>query len=317
MSAPITAPARYAALVEDALRAPSPHNTQPWEFRERDGALELHADRSRRMAVNDPRGRELVIACGAALTNLCVSAEHHHFTPTVELFPDDDDRDHLATVRLAPREAWKDARLSYGIRLRGTWREPFAIRALPQALKDEMLTAAQEPGVWVHVVDQQQLSELIGLVTSGDHFQFHDPGWRHELASWLHPRRAGDGHPVPPIAGAISRFVVSHLDLGERTARDDADLLMQAPLVLVVGTDADDERSWLAAGMALERLLLTAALQGVQAGFTNSACQVPVVRTTLASVIGREHPQVVLRMGFPTEAPQPTPRRPVDEVLER
>lgn len=68
--------------------------------------------------------------------------------------------------------------------------------------------------------------------------------------------------------------------------------------------------------MALERLLLTGAVQGVQAMFANQPCQVPVLRPLLASVLGHPHPQVLLRVGYPPEAPAPMPRRPVDAVLE-
>ena len=63
-------------------------------------------------------------------------------------------------------------------------------------------------------------------------------------------------------------------------------------------------------------LLLTGAVQGVQAMFSNQPCQVPVLRPLLASVLGHPHPQVLLRVGYPTEAQAPTPRRPVEDVLE-
>jgi len=53
-----------------ATRAPSLHNTQPWSFRLAGEAIELYADRSRQLPVADPSGRELRIACGAALFNL-------------------------------------------------------------------------------------------------------------------------------------------------------------------------------------------------------------------------------------------------------
>ena len=305
----------YTAIIEDAVRAPSSHNTQPWLFRLRDDAIELHADRTRALPVNDPRDRELIISCGAALTNLCASAEHHHFAPRVAPFPNEDDGDHLATVHLTPTPPYTDVRLAYGIRLRETWRTSFTPRKVPEAVVVELLAAAQQDGVWLEVVDEEQLPELIGLISGGDHFQFSEPSWRRELAAWMHPRRSGDGLTVPPVTGAVARFVVSHVDIGDSTAREDAEVTASAPLVVVLGTEHDGEAAWFAAGQALERLLLTAAVRGVQAGFSNQPCQVPVLRPLLGAVMGRPHPQLVLRLGFPPESATATPRRPVESVL--
>ena len=315
MTALLTRRTVHFELVEDAVRAPSSHNTQPWLFRLVDGAVELHADRTRALPVNDPRDRELVISCGAALTNLCVSAAHHHLAATVHAKPDDEDDDHLATVHLEPQPTYTDARLAYGIRSRGTWRSAFAPRPVAPALVDELRAAAEQDGVWTRVVQGDARTELVGLVVGGDHYQFEDPSWRRELASWLHPRRTGDGLAVPAVTGAVTRYVVSHADVGERAARQDADLTASAPFVVVLGTDRDDEAAWLAAGQALDRLLLTAAVRGLQAGFSNQPCQVAVLRPGLASLVGGAHPQVVLRIGYPTEPPLPSVRRPVESVL--
>ena len=72
---------------------------------------------------------------------------------------------------------------------------------------------------------------------------------------------------------------------------------------------------WLTAGRALQRLLLTGAVLGAQAGFPNQPVQVPVLRSQLSSLVGRDHPQVVLRLGHPPEQPAPTLRRPVEDLL--
>jgi len=42
------------ALVEAAALAPSSHNTQPWRFRPDGDAIDLLADRTRALPVNDP-----------------------------------------------------------------------------------------------------------------------------------------------------------------------------------------------------------------------------------------------------------------------
>jgi nitroreductase len=47
-------------VVAVAVRAPSLHNTQPWLFSLRDGALDVRADLSRRLPGTDPDGRQML-----------------------------------------------------------------------------------------------------------------------------------------------------------------------------------------------------------------------------------------------------------------
>jgi hypothetical protein len=56
-------------LVGAAVLAPSSHDTQLGPFRTSDSAIDLSADRTRALPVNDPDDRELTISC-CALFNL-------------------------------------------------------------------------------------------------------------------------------------------------------------------------------------------------------------------------------------------------------
>src|SRR5437588_11255882 len=75
--------ARWA--IEQACKAPSIHNTQPWRFRLAGGTFELYADTSRLVSGADPTGRELVISCGAALLNLRIALRQVGFDAKVAL----------------------------------------------------------------------------------------------------------------------------------------------------------------------------------------------------------------------------------------
>jgi len=55
------------ALVEQAVRAPSSHTTQPWIFHSVGGFIELYADRSRALPVNDPDA----VSCSSAAAPRC------------------------------------------------------------------------------------------------------------------------------------------------------------------------------------------------------------------------------------------------------
>ena len=56
-------------LIATAARAPSVHNSQPWQFQVTAQAVELWSD-PRRKLQTDPLGREMLISCGAALYGL-------------------------------------------------------------------------------------------------------------------------------------------------------------------------------------------------------------------------------------------------------
>jgi len=84
--------------VEDSLKAPSVHNTQPWRWRFGRNDAELHADRGRQLTGTDPEGRDLMLSCGAALHHLRVALAARGLGCTVDLQPDPGDGDHLATV---------------------------------------------------------------------------------------------------------------------------------------------------------------------------------------------------------------------------
>lgn len=310
-------------LLEAAVRAPSSHNTQPWLFTVDDGQIQLRADRTRALPVNDPHDRELTISCGAALANLELAAARAGHQPSTTLLPDADDPDHLATVELAtPAEpvATDNAErvaLVDRIEHRHTTRGAFTDDPVPGGCTDDLIRAVADHGCWAQVVDDPDTRrELAHLVGEGDRMQFADPRWRRELASWMQPRRRHEGLTYPELVAPITRLIVTAFDLGRSTAAKDEDLLADAPLVVVLGSDGDDAEAWLHAGRALETMLLTASAGGLQAGYLNQPCQVAELRPRLQHLLGRGgFPQVVLRLGRIGDTPKPSPRRPVDEVL--
>jgi hypothetical protein len=103
---------------------------------------------------------------------------------------------------------------------------------------------------------------------------------------------------------------------GAEVAMEDCLSVAYAPLLAILFTGKDDPDAWLAAGQALQRVLLRAAVAGAQASFLNQATHFPDLRAAMrrASGIDHEYPQLMLRMGY-ADAARPTPRRPVRAVL--
>jgi hypothetical protein len=87
------------------------------------------------------------------------------------------------------------------------------------------------------------------------------------------------------------------------------------PSVVVLVTDDDDPRAWLAAGQAHASVLLRAADHGVQAQPLGQVTDVLAYRLGLRAALGiMGMPQLVLRMGYATVT-SVTPRRTVGDVL--
>jgi nitroreductase len=93
----------YVAAVEAATRAPSLHNSQPWRFLLRDGAIEVRVDPERRLPASDPTGWAARIAVGAAVYNLRLALAVQGWRPQARLLSANSDRDPQAVVEIGAR----------------------------------------------------------------------------------------------------------------------------------------------------------------------------------------------------------------------
>jgi nitroreductase len=307
-------------LLQAAILAPSSHNTQPWIFRLHEASIELWADRTRALPVNDPVDRELTISCSCALFNLRVAAAHAGIALRINLLPQKSYKDLLASVEMASSGAVATdiAMLWDALTQRSTYRKTFFDRPVSQAHIVALTKAATMEQSWLYCVEGDSTSQAIGiLIAEGDAVQWANPSWRRELAMWMHPRRHNDGLTVPGLALPLAQAVVRTFDIGYGVGAKDRQLADASPLLAVLGTDGDAPEHWLLAGQALQRLLLVASKLGLQASYLNQAIQVPTLRPKLQHLIGRSgFPQIVLRLGYPTDSVAASPRRPLEEVID-
>jgi len=320
MSGNDSAPAagRTRKLVQAAVRAPSSHNTQPWLFDVSDNAVALYLDGTRALPVNDPYDRELTISCACALFNLRVAAAKQGSSYTVRLLPDPENEELLAILQLdTPVEpALDEAPLYDAIDRRRTYRKRFAPSPVDGQQIAALVDAAAGEGARLTVVENESTrNALADLVAEGDKIQWEDPSWRRELAAWMHPRRAGDGLSVPWLAQPAARMIVRSFDMGNGVAARDRQRVEDAAVLAVLCTPGDSVADWLSAGQALQHLLLTACRDGLQASYLNQPAQVNALRPRLQELLGVDAvPQIVLRLGYPVDDIEASPRRPLEDV---
>jgi len=312
------------SLLRYAILAPSSHNTQPWRFEITEGAVSLFADRTRALPANDPNDRELTISCGCALMNLRVAAAREGFDVSVDLSPAQDDGDRLAVVSFRPGETsvpggeeWlSKTGLFLSMETRRTYRKRFEPREVPTVTLDALLAAASESGCELKLLESEtQRHQVAELVAEGDAIQWADPNWRRELANWMHSRSQGDGLTVPGLLAPVVRAVVRMFNMGKSVGAKDHQLADESPVLAVVGTEGDSRSDWLAAGQALQKVLLVAHTHGLQASYLNQPIQVASLRPKLQKLLDQEtFPQIPLRLGFPEDDSHAAPRRPLSDV---
>lgn len=308
------------ALLQQAVLAPSSHNTQPWLFRlnEAEQVIELLADWRRALPVNDPDNRELHISCGCALFNLRVAAAEAGVALDWTLLPEAQAPDLMARVHIGSGVNETElAPLEDALLHRRTWRNRFKPEALPAELQNALCEAARaEHGHVQLLLDPGLRQQVVELVKQGDSLLWQDETWREELARWMHPGRAGDGLTVPRLVAPLVRGVVRHFDMGKSMASQDRLLAEESPLLALLTSDGDTPRDWLQTGQALQRLLLVAQQQGVQASYLNQPIQHAQLRPQLEQHIGAHgHAQILLRLGYPDDRLPASPRRPLDDVI--
>ncbi len=311
-------PDRARWLIGRAVLAPSSHNTQPWCFQVSGSTIDLGADRSRALPVNDPQGRELAISCGCALMNLRIAAASAGLGVQVQLLPEPGAPDLLARLRLSEQStpSAEDAQLAGFLETRRTYRRRFAPRTVGESAVQQLIDGAKREGVHLTPLSSEDARrQAATLVAEGDAAQWASASWRRELAAWMHPRRRGDGLTLPALAVPVARFVVRVFDMGDGIAAKNRRLAESSPLLAVLSTDGDSPRDWLLAGQGLERVLLAGCKLGLQASHLNQPVQVASLRRRLQNLTGGGPPQILLRMGYPIAAVPPAPRRGLDDVI--
>jgi hypothetical protein len=159
-----------AAVIAMATRAPSLHNTQPWQFRLAGNAIELLADPDRWLRRVDRDGRELMISCGAALFGLRLGLRSLGLLPVSELLPDLAQPGLAARVRPAGHAAMNkvEAELVAAVPHRHTHRGGFAPGEVAARLLAALVGDAAAEGAELLLVDQGEVMDQLASPANTD-----------------------------------------------------------------------------------------------------------------------------------------------------
>jgi hypothetical protein len=315
----VTQALRRAAVA--AVLAPSIHNTQPWSFVLTRGALEIHADPSRRLRVLDPQGRQLVISVGCAVFNARAELAQLGYDAKIERLPYGPESTLIA--RITAQSGAYDvvlAGLSGVLHDRHTNRREFLPDVIPETLVEELIAAAvAEHCILSPVVSEDHRALVARLTQQADTMLNGDAAYRAELRAWITddparmdgltsaaiPHVDGNSHQNVPIRDFDTRGDGSIPAAGENNDE----------CLLLLSTRDDSPLAWVRAGEALERILLEITRAGFMASPMTQLVEVPRTRVELRLATGAStYPHVILRVGRAAPTPATRRRRLVDMI---
>lgn len=297
--------ARLRRATVRAVLAPSVHNSQPWRLVLEADALTVLPDRSRRVPVFDPLGRQLLLSCGCAAANAQISLAADGRAARVVVgggaWPE---------VRVEVRPGRPHAALAVldaVVDRRATPRSPLRTQSLPRPLVERLCLAAARTGAQFGVVETPQaraaverMAGLAGRVLASY------PEYLAELRAWTSSPARSDG------LGAAALDVLSREARADE--RDETWTDHGCDLVWIA-TPHDDPRAWAEAGVLLERVLLELTRAGLAAVPLAQVVEVPTQRQALAAAVGTPYwPQMVLRVGSAPSGTTSRRRRLVDVI---
>ncbi|HEU5469292.1 MAG TPA: nitroreductase family protein [Actinophytocola sp.] len=311
-----------ATVTYAVKHAPSVHNTQPWVLEFGDGAVSLFERCELSLPWQDATGRDRLISCGAALSNLLLALRVLGWDAHSLLFGDRDRPDEVARVAITARRdpSAMDSALHAAIPYRRSHRAPFQDLAVPDGLRRELIAAARTDGVAAHPVHgPEQNAALATLLEHAGRVLRADRGYQRELRTWTNTQpgyQPGGGLPRPrltydtlPWAGLVrtSTALPHPLVLADRLSREF--------LVLLLTSD-DGPADHVRAGQAAQRIWLAATHAGLAGSILTQPLQVPEVRAGLIEQLGLPgFPQALLRFGYPARPAPPSPRMPISDLI--
>jgi hypothetical protein len=306
-----------------ARLAPSVHNTQPWRFVSTGDSLEIYADWGRQLTVLDPTRRQLLISCGCAVFNARVSLAAQGMLAAVDRFPDPQRPELIARLSITETNPdWIElGGLDRYIVHRQTNRRHYEDDQVPPEVLHQLTQVVEaEQARLVPVTRQEHRLAVARLSQRADSLENADPAYRAELRRWTSddPRRP-DGVPamaVPHVTGNAQDDVpIRDFDtrgMGWLPTQTRSGIQQ---CLLILGTDADSELSWLRAGEALEHLWLQATKLNYVISLFTQVIEVPQTRQRLRSELELGiQPHILLRVGHASRT-SASMRRRLDDIL--
>lgn len=311
-------------LIRYAILAPSGHNTQPWKFKIKKGAIEVWADMSKRRAGVDPDNREMFISLGCAIANLEVAAKY--FGMMYEKKYVEGNSGLAAVFKFSGGKTSSDNHTLFEAMCeRRVNREQYREVPIDAAVIKKLERECGECGGAKMVLINQKntKAEVAELIEKSDRVWFKTKTLVDEMEYWLQDdlTYSKDGLPTGmlnlyKLAVEIKYLISRDSESVKEKALRDKRAAEKAAAMAVIWTKNDSKGEWVEAGELYEKVALTLTGDKIQNAFFNTVIELKTQRTKLEKMLGiKGRAQLMLRLGYAKKEVPHSPRREVEEVL--
>ncbi|WP_327152173.1 Acg family FMN-binding oxidoreductase [Nocardia sp. NBC_01329] len=304
-----------------AARAPSVHNTQPWQWIYRDHRLSLYRDDDRRLGTADPAGRQLVISCGTMLHHTRTAFAAVGWRAETVRLPDPARPELLATLTFRPlpdaptvlrnRPETIERRRTDRLPLR----EPGDLTGLVRSAR----LLSQRYDVMLDLLDAATARRLSAASEHVAALRRYDIPYLAELYWWSGHEQIPEGVPAAALVSADEAARVpagrEFPPSGHTARRGDQ---QDHARLWVLATENDSALAWLRTGEALSEILLECTAAGLATCPLTHITELPSTRRIASNAAGGHGiAQVIVRVGLAPDREQhsQTPRRPISDFL--
>ena len=308
--------ADYLFMIEQATKAPSGHNTQPWLFHICEDSIEIHPDNRKTLHVVDRNRREMFVSLGCATENLCIAAGSIGYASKVNV-----SEEGIISIELHSVDNQKKTLLSGQITRRQTNRSIYNGKQIPEKVIRELLTLEKEEYIGIYCWQKQSIefNKIRDYVLVGNKIQMSDSCFKNELKSWMRFNKRDEQQTLDGLSYAVfgapnlprwlSRLIMgTYLTPGMQNKSDEKKVNSSSHVVLfTVKNDSIPE--WIQLGRTLEHFLLKTTEAGIATAFINQPCELKVLAEQMQCEVihqtGKEKriPVVLLRMGYAKAMP--------------
>ncbi|MFO7999974.1 MAG: hypothetical protein R6U46_01940 [Marinilabilia sp.] len=313
----------FLFMIEQAIQAPSGHNTQPWLFKIGEQSIAIHPNFQKALKIVDPDHRELFISLGCALENLCLAAlgKGYNYEPSIS-------EEGIITIHLTKNYASKESPLFQQIPVRQTNREAYNGQMIDAETLEQLRSIECFPDINFHFFNNGEpgFNKIKDFVVRGNILQMQNKLFTDELISWMRlnkrqslATRDGLSYAVfgaPGLPAFISRPIIRSALTPDKQNKGDIKKMQSSSHFVLFTTQTNTRQEWINLGRTLQQFLLQSTQYGIAHAYMNQPCEVKELAVEMKTSLNldEEHPAILLRTGYAEKAPYSL-RKGVEEVI--